>query len=121
MEHRNVVDRLLAAGTFYDKVPDIAKEAKVLEEDSGVFGWPVAILEIVIGERKFSSVGVRPIRCCGDGLRPFHEIQGSFKIQTTKDVLSAAWCPRFGDQSATSEGGFIVEEIIKDFVDDLDG
>lgn len=122
MGHRNIVDRLLVAGGFYDKDPDIAKETKVLEEVNGVFGWPVAILlEVAIGERKLSSVGVRSIRCCGDGHRPFHEIPGAFKVQMTKDVLSAAGCPGFGDQSTTSEGGFIVTEVIKDFVDGLDG
>ena len=36
-------------------------------------------------------------------------------------MFSAAGCPGFGDQSATSERGFIGVEIIKDFVDDLDG
>jgi len=75
----------------------------------------------VIGDREFSSVVVRAARCCGDGPGPCGEIQGVVKVQTAEDVLSAAGCPGFGNQSATLEREFIGAEVIKDFVDDLNG
>jgi len=75
----------------------------------------------VVGDREFSSVVVRAIGCCGNGPGPYREIQGVVKVQTTEDVLSAAGCPGFGDQSATLEREFIGVEVTEDFVDDLDG
>lgn len=44
-----------------------------------------------------------------------------FKCYTAEEVPSATGCPRFRDQSTTSETGFVGAEVIKDFVDDLDG
>ena len=64
---------------------------------------------------------VRAVGRCGDAPRPGHKIEGAAKIHTTEEVSSAAIRPRFRDQSATSETGFVGAEVVKNLVDDLNG
>ena len=64
---------------------------------------------------------MRAIGCCRDGFGPFHEVRGVIQVHATEEVLSAAGCPGFRDQGATSETWFAGVEIIKDFVNDIDG
>ena len=59
----------------------------MLEEESRNIRCSV-VLEIAAVDRKFSGTGVRYIRCCGDGLGPFQEIQGTPESNTTEDVFS---------------------------------
>ena len=120
--HRDVVDRLMVDGAFYDEVLDVAEEGKVLEEESGILGRSVTyLLEVSVADREFSSVRVGAVRCCGDRIGPFHKLQGVFESHTAEYVLSATRGPRFRDQGAAPETGFVGAEIIEDFVNDLDG
>ena len=76
---------------------------------------------MAVADRKFASVEMWPVRCCGDGIGPFHQVGGAFESNTTEYVSSAAGGPRFRDQGATLEPGFVRAEVIKDFVNDLGG
>ena len=74
-----------------------------------------------VADREFSSVQVRAVRCCGYKIGPFHELEWVFESHTAEYVLSATRGPRFSDQGAALETGFVGVEIIEDFISDLDG
>ena len=74
----------------------------MLEKESRNSWWSSEILlEIADVERKFSGVGVRAVRRCGDGLVPFREIKGRVQGYATEDVFFAAVGPRFRDRGTT--------------------
>ena len=64
---------------------------------------------------------MRTVGCCGYAPGPSHEIEGVVKTHTAEEVSSAAMCPGFGDQGATSETGLVGVEVVKNLVHDLDG
>lgn len=120
--YRDIVERRPGGGAFHGELLDVVEEDKVLEEESRNMWCSIMfLLEIAVVDREFSNIEVWAIRCCGDGLGPFQEIQRAFESDTSEDVLSASGGPRFRDQCATSERGLVGAEVIKDFVDDLDG
>ena len=79
------------------------------------------VLEIAAIDLKLSSVEVWAIWCCRDGIGPFLKVRGALKAHMSEYVPSAAGYPGFRDQGATSETRFVGVEIIKDFVNDIDG
>ena len=118
----DLVDCLLIGGALYGEVLDIAEKGKVLEETSTKPGEAVTfLLEMAVVNREFSSVEVRAVGCCGDGIGPLDEVGGGSEGNATKDVSSAAGGPRFRDQGATSKAGFVRVEVVEDFVDDFGG
>ena len=94
----------------------------MLEELSVELGQRVTlVLEVTIGESKFSSIEMWAVWCCGDGFGPLHELRNESELNVTEYVSPAAGSPRFRDQCAVSETGFVGAEVIEDFVNDLDG
>lgn len=120
--YRDTVDRLLVGGAFHGEGLDIAEEGKMLEKMSpGLWRSIIVPLEVTVADRKFSSVEVWTIWCCGDEFGPLDEIQNGSEMNATEEVSSAIGSPIFGDQGAVSETGYVGTEVIEDFVNDFGG